>query len=226
MMTRVKICGVTRWDDLEAAVNFGASAVGLVLEPKSPRFVRQDNEMFKRKHHVPPFVTMVAVFQRVPKFLLPPQLSFFDVLQSEEGKLPVIVSVGGGPPKAHVRALRLDAEATVDELLEIQRVASAFLLDTFVPNWDHSSVPLNWEVAAEFVQACRLPVILAGGLTPDTVGEAIRKVKPYAVDVCEGVESAPGVKDHGKLRAFMEAVREADNDIWRLSSSAELPHAA
>ncbi len=213
-MTRVKICGVTRWEDLEASVSYGASAIGLVLETKSPRFVRQDNEMFRRKHHVPPFVTMVAVFQRVPKFLLPPQLSFFDVLQSEEGKLPVIVSVGGGPPKAHVRALRLDAEATVDELLEIQRVASAFLLDTYCPKWDRSTTGLNWDVASEFVQACRLPVILAGGLTPDSVGEAIRTVRPYAVDVCEGVESAPGAKDHGAIRAFMQAVREADNDLW------------
>lgn len=224
-MTRVKICGVTRWADVEAAVEYGTNAIGLVLEPKSPRFVRQDNEIFRKKDHVPPFVTMVAVFKKVPRFLLPPQLSFFDVLQSEEGKLPVIVSVGNGPPKAHVRAIRLDAEATVEELLEIQRHAAAFLLDTYTPRWEQSTHPLNWDVAAEFVQACRLPVILAGGLTPDTVGAAVRKVRPYAVDVCEGVEIAPGVKDHGAMKAFLQAVREADDELAR-SEPQQLPKAA
>jgi phosphoribosylanthranilate isomerase len=214
-VTRVKICGITRWEDLLASAEHGASAVGLVLEPKDSRFVPHDSDLFKQRRFLPPFVTTVAVFGKVPRFLLPPQLAFFDVVQSLEGKLPVIVSVGAGPPKVHVRSLKLSADVAVEDLLDAQQNAVAYLLDaSAAPSTGMIVQTGDLNQAADFVRASTKPVILSGGLTPDNVFDAVRRVRPYAVDVCEGVESSPGVKDHLKIRAFMDAVRAADAEAW------------
>lgn len=191
-MTRVKICGITRWADAEAAIEAGADALGFIFEPSSPRFIGDSPELALR---VPPFVESVAVFAG---YYDHPGLAHFEAVQF----------ASGNPPR---RLKRLKVFRLGEEKQEAAAayVDSAILLDAF-DEQAHGGTgkPVDWDVAAAIVQAARVPVVLAGGLNPDNVAEAIRKVRPYAVDVSSGVESAPGMKDHGKVRAFIEAVRE------------------
>ncbi|MEO1235574.1 MAG: phosphoribosylanthranilate isomerase [Planctomycetota bacterium] len=216
--TRIKICGLREVNTALAAVAAGADLIGLNLVEASPRFV-SDDVARKIAQNLPPGVTAVALVNHLTH---PNEVSELVSRTS----IRCVQFHGQEDPTLAATVEETDlvkafpAEAVEDgELIEVWSCyanVKAFL-------WDAPSSPDNplgggsghtsdWGWLAERLPTSR-PAILAGGLTPDNVGEAIRTVRPYAVDVSSGVESSRGVKDHGLIRAFCEAVREADASL-------------
>jgi phosphoribosylanthranilate isomerase len=198
-VTRIKICGLTRPQDAEWAIELGADAVGFVHEPSSPRFIGEGETKWIER--LAPFTPKVAVFGRVDRAV--PQ-GVFDLVQGVEWEVFPMPF----PKRIHV--LRLRAGQKADDLVNQTVNASALLLDAFRDNaYGGTGHQVDWDLAAEIVQRAERPVILAGGLTPENVGDAVRRVRPYGVDVSSGIEASPGVKDLSKLRDFIQAAKEA-----------------
>jgi phosphoribosylanthranilate isomerase len=203
--TRIKICGLSREADVEAAVNAGADAVGFVMYEKSPRHVgvRRAAELAKR---LPPFVTPVVLFVNA---------SAADV-RAVVGAIPQVVLQfhGDETPEECARAGRpfLRAARMTDgfDLLEFASRfahAQAILLDAHVDGYGGGGKVFDWSLARAGVP---LPVVLSGGLHAGNVIHGIETLRPWAVDVSSGVESAKGIKDADAIRRFCDAVREAD----------------
>lgn len=202
-MTRVKVCGITRPEDAAVAVALGTDALGFVFWPRSPRFVEVECATAIVRE-LPPFVTAVGVFvderpdeiRRVVTAvgLQAVQLHGDETVSEYTGiGRSVIKAVSVGPGRSGERALSLPARVTV-------------LFDAHDPvRHGGTGQTIDWVEAARVARARR--VILAGGLRPENVGDAILAVRPYAVDVSSGVESEPGTKDAGLMRAFFDAVR-------------------
>jgi phosphoribosylanthranilate isomerase len=194
-MTRVKICGLTNSSDAETAIEAGASALGFVFERSSPRFVG-DGEL-PWLSVLPPFPVKVAVFGRVDR---PVARGLFDIIQGVEWD----VFPEPSPKRIHVVRLRPGQKPA--DVMESVIHASMVLIDAYSKDaYGGTGKRVDWELAAEIVQLSKLPVMLAGGLTPDNVAEAIRAVRPFAVDVSSGVEEKPGIKDAAKVRDFIQA---------------------
>jgi phosphoribosylanthranilate isomerase len=202
MRTRVKICGITRVEDAISAVNAGADAIGLVFYAKSPRCVTME-QAESIVAALPPFVSVVGLFVDAPKLeiervLGSMQLSALQfhgeesVLDCEQYKLP------------YYKAIRVKAGTNLLQYETLFVSAKALLLDTYSEaavggtgkTFDWSLIPSNMSK----------PIILAGGLTAENVGAAIKQVRPYAVDVSGGVEHSKGIKSAEKIAAFMHAV--------------------
>jgi phosphoribosylanthranilate isomerase len=202
-MVHVKICGIRSVEDAQAAVEAGADALGFVFYPPSPRYVTpEDADQIIRG--LPPFVTTVGLFVDVPLDLIN------DI--AARCRLDRIQLHGHEPPEfcrqlkqPVIKAFRIK---NVDSLAQLPRyTVSAYLLDAYVegalPGGTGASFP--WDLAAQAKPYG--PVILAGGLTPENVGAAIARIRPYGVDVSSGVERAPGLKDHQKVRAFIACAK-------------------
>ncbi len=188
------------------AVEAGADALGFVFEPTSPRYVGDKEGVRELIQCVPPFVTRVAVFGELPAELPAPAL-LCEALQYVRGTPPVtgqwLIRV--------VRSLE-EAQGVDPNSLE----CDALLVDAFSHNrWGGTAERADWDLARRLRESCPLPVILAGGLTPENVGEALRYVAPYGVDVSSGVERDRGIKDAGKIVAFVSAVREVDGEVFK-----------
>jgi phosphoribosylanthranilate isomerase len=210
---RVKICGVTRPEDAVAAALAGADAIGLNFYPKSPRFV-DDARASAILDVLPPFVEAIGVFAgESPPAILPcvqrlPRIRAVQLhgTRLEPGRvLPclviIAVQVGGVDSLGEVQAYLAKCQSAG------QRPA-AVLVDGNVPgHFGGTGQTAPWRLAAEFRPG--VPLILAGGLTPENVADAIRTVRPYAVDVASGVESAPGRKDIDQIRRFIANARSA-----------------
>ncbi|ORJ63063.1 phosphoribosylanthranilate isomerase [Geothermobacter hydrogeniphilus] len=202
MTVRVKICGITRREDGEHAIACGADALGLVFFEDSPRCVSIEQAQ-RIVAGLPPFITLVGLFVNAD-----PQTIHETVTACG---LDAVQLHGDEPPEACrldgvkvIKALRVRNAATLEQAGSYQ--VSALLLDAWDPEcYGGSGRSFNWQLAAEL--AGRRPLILAGGLTPDNVADAVRCVGPYAVDVSSGVESAPGIKDPARVAAFIRAVR-------------------
>lgn len=205
MRTRVKICGVTRIEDAQAAVAAGADAIGLIFDPKSPRVVELETAR-AIAGALPAFVAAVGVFVDATPDVVGAALRRvpLSLLQFHGAETPDYCRAHGRP---YIKAISMKDD--IDFSSEAKRFgdAAALLLDTYVADKaGGSGRSFDWSrVPARRTR----PVILAGGLTPQNVGDAIRRVYPYAVDVVSGVEAAKGVKDHAKIRAFIDAVRGA-----------------
>jgi phosphoribosylanthranilate isomerase len=210
---RVKICGITCVEDLDAAVEAGADAVGLNFHPTSPRFVPAERAI-TLVERLPPFVEPVAVF--VKKTVREAAAT------ANPAGMRTIQIHGGSPetinafPARYIPAFQLRDRAdlvAIDAYLETCRQASALpaaiLVDGHAPGL-HGGTGQRapWDLLADWRPL--VPLLLAGGLTPDNVAEAVRRVKPWAVDVASGVESSPGRKDAEKMRRFVEAARAAE----------------
>jgi len=209
MPTRVKICGITRWEDAQLAVELGAAALGFNLYPPSPRYVAPAvaRDIIRQ---LPPFVVPVGVFadeeddEHVAGVARQARVS---VVQLHGPRFPRLEEALRDYPL--IRAVAVGPDFNPESLRGLR--ANAFLLDTFDPTLrGGTGREFDWRLAREARQFG--PVILAGGLTSANVGQAIREVQPFAVDVASGVESTPGIKDPVKLRAFFAAVREADGE--------------
>ncbi len=213
MPTRVKICGITRREDAELAVELGAAALGFNFYPPSPRYLAPvlAKEIIRG---LPPFVMAVGVFADEPDAALVARIA-------NEASVAALQLHGPRYPTATASVSPLDefylirAFAVSDGFRPAclkAFEASAFLLDTFEAGLrGGTGKAFDWGLASEAKKYGR--IILAGGLTPENVGRAIREVRPYAVDVASGVESAPGKKDAPKLRAFFDAVKDADQMV-------------
>jgi len=209
MRTRVKICGITRVEDARAAAQAGADAVGLVFYPPSPRFLGVDWARDLR-NELPPFVMPVALFVNPSAAEVYTVLERVrpSMLQFHGEETPVFCSQFGVP---FIKACRVKSGVSAGvDLLEYLRPfagAAGWLLDSHVEEYGGIGESFDWSlVPAERIR----PLVLSGGLTRDNVGEAIRRVRPWAVDVSSGVESSKGIKDAARIAAFIAEVRNAD----------------
>lgn len=202
-MVKVKICGITNAEDALAAVEFGADALGFVFYRGSPRYVtpEQAREVVRA---VPTFVTTVGVFVDEPSEEVERTMRHagIDVAQFHGHEPPEACLV----PHRAIKAIRVKELSDLEPLKHYR--VSAFLLDTYTPELLGGTGRIfNWDIAVDAKQFGR--IILAGGLTPDNVAQAVQWVHPYAVDVSSGVEEDKGKKDHGLLRAFVKNAKEA-----------------
>ena len=205
MRTRVKICGITRIEDAVAAAQAGADAIGLVFDPKSLRHVGPDQAQAIARA-LPPFVTVVGLFVNAAPDTIETVLSRvpLDLLQFHGDETPQQCRRYHRP---YVKAIHMRANVDLRESARRYGDAEGLLLDTAVANVaGGSGRTFDWNLIPSDLGK---PLILAGGLTPENVAVAIRKVHPFAVDVSSGVEVTKGVKDAGKIAAFIEAVHNA-----------------
>lgn len=202
-VVRSKICGITRVEDALVAAEAGADAIGLVFYAPSPRAVdvRRAREIVAA---LPPFVTTVGLFVNASRCELNEILEAvpLDLLQFHGDETAVDCA---GYHRPYIKALRVRPGEDIRTRCAEYPQAAGILLDTFVPG-----VPGGTGEAFDWTQVPAdpgCPIVLAGGLTPANVAEAIRQVRPWAVDVSGGVEAGKGIKDADKVRAFVEAVR-------------------
>lgn len=206
MPTRIKICGITRVEDALAACAAGADALGFVFHPRSPRNLAPDTarEIIAA---LPPFVSAVGLFvdcepdqiervaARVP----------LDMLQFHGDEAPELCARFGRP---YLKAVRMRAEVDLLEYARRFGAARGLLLDAFVSGTHGGTgTRFDWRLVPADLP---VPIVLSGGLTPDNVGEAVRALRPWAVDVSSGVEAAKGIKDPQRMRDFIAGVRRAD----------------
>ena len=202
--TRVKFCGMTRPQDADAAVQLGADAIGLILAPGSPRFIDVAQAAMIRRR-LPPFVQAVALFRDAAADAVRRALDQLqpDLLQFHGDESPEYCRSFGRP---YLRAVPMKHGANLADWEQRFPDATALLLDAHgAGEQGGQGRTFDWNG----IRATR-PFVLAGGLTPGNVGEAVHATRPYAVDVSSGVEQAPGVKDVAKMRRFIEEVRKAD----------------
>ncbi|WP_242396363.1 phosphoribosylanthranilate isomerase [Anaeromyxobacter oryzisoli] len=200
---RVKLCGFRRLDDALAAAALGADALGFNFWPRSKRFV-EPAAARAIVARLPPGVTAVGVFVDPTReeLLAAIAASGVGAVQLHGDEPPALCA---GLPVPVVKAIRVEGPRSLAALASYE--VSGFLLDSPSPGYGGSGAAFDWALAAE--AAANRRVWLAGGLTPENVAEAIRAVRPFGVDVASGVESAPGVKDHQKMKRFIEAARGA-----------------
>jgi len=202
--TRVKLCGLTRPEDVDAAVAAGADALGFVLWPGSRRAV-DEARLTALAARVPAFVTRVGLFVDQDPALIARCARHLDLLQFHGEESPAACDAFRRP---WIKALRMRDGLDLHAAAAAYRGARALLLDAYRPGvpggtgetFDWSRIPAG----------LAKPVILAGGLGADNVAEAIATVAPFAVDVSGGVEAAPGIKDAERMAAFLAAVSEGD----------------
>jgi phosphoribosylanthranilate isomerase len=208
MVTRVKICGITRDEDARVAVELGASALGFNFYPRSPRCLTAERARGIASH-LPPFVCAVGVFadevdaDRIAAIACEARMA---AIQLHGPRFPE--NTGSLGRFTVIRAVAVTGDFKLTSLDGLQ--AAAILLDACDPaRIGGTGQTIDWCLAQRATTADP-PIILAGGLTPENVAEAIRIVRPYAVDVATGVESSPGIKDAVKMRAFFAAVKDAN----------------
>lgn len=206
--TRIKICGLTQEADVDAAVDAGADAVGLVFYRRSPRHVTLERAVALARR-LPPFVTPVGLFVNAAPAEVAeacaavPQL----VLQFHGDETPEACEAAGRP---YLRAARMAAGFDLLHFAAQYTSAQALLLDAHVEGYGGGGKAFDWSLIPPSVPR---PVVLSGGLTPANVTGGVIQVRPWAVDVSSGVERAKGIKDADAIRRFCEAVREADARI-------------
>ena len=206
--TRIKICGLTREADVAAAVEAGADAVGFVLYPPSPRAVSIDRAA-ELAALLPPFVTPVGLFvnasaeQVVEACAAIPTL----LLQFHGDETPAACESFERP---FIRAARMAPGFDLVDFALQYASAAAVLLDAHVEGYGGGGKVFDWSLIPPSVPR---PLVLSGGLNPANVGDGVLALRPWAVDVSSGVESAKGIKDAGSMRRFCDAVREADSRL-------------
>ena len=209
-MTRIKICGLTRLEDVDAAVAAGADAIGLVFYPPSPRHVdlAQAAALARR---VPPFVSVVGLFVNASP----------DEVRRTLAAVPLhVLQFHGDEDEAYclqfdrpyLRAARMRPGFDLLQYAASFPSAQAILLDAFVDGYGGGGASFDWSLIPNDLSC---PLVLAGGLDAGNVAEAVRQVRPAAVDVSSGVEAGKGIKDAERMRAFVAAVRAADWDAER-----------
>jgi phosphoribosylanthranilate isomerase len=206
MSTRVKICGVTNVADAQAAAEAGADMIGLNFYEQSPRQISLATAV-EISRALPPLVLRVGVFVNPAEALVMRVISEcgLSLLQFHGDETSEFCTQFG---LMSLKAFRIRDAESLNQLADYQ--TNAFLLDAHSRSGlGGTGEKFNWELAVE-AQNFGKPIFLAGGLTPENVGDAVKRVRPFGVDVSSGVESAPGKKDPAKVSAFIQAVRNAD----------------
>jgi phosphoribosylanthranilate isomerase len=219
--TRIKICGLTRAEDVAAAVQAGADAVGLVFYPRSPRYVSAQ-QAAPLAAAVPPFVSTVGLFvnptlEEVREVLARVPLT---LLQFHGDETPQqCADIAAAVMRPFMRAARIGNSTRPADLLEYELqyrsaspLFSGLLLDTFVEQYGGSGKVFDWSLIPKELAP---RAVLSGGLSVHNATEAVAGVRPYAVDISSGVEAAKGIKDAARIAAFIEAVRLADATATR-----------
>jgi phosphoribosylanthranilate isomerase len=210
MRVRAKICGITRLEDAQQAVASGADALGFNFHRPSPRYISPERAM-AIVAVMPPFVTCVGLFVDAPiDEVREAAATAGVVLLQFQGDESDAQCAGAGYP--YVKAIRVSGPIEVSELERRYPRARALLFDTWkVGHAGGTGDSFDW---SWWPRASSKPLILAGGLTPDNVGDAIARTRPFAVDVCTGVEgSTKGIKDSEKLERFMFEVQRAEQRL-------------
>jgi phosphoribosylanthranilate isomerase len=206
MRTRVKICGITRVEDAQSAAAQGADAIGLVFYPPSPRYV--DLGLARQiVERTPPLVSTVAVFVNPTRDQVESVIRECGVtlLQFHGDEPPEFC---GGFPVPYIKAARIRPGLDLIKYLSPYTAARAWMLDAFHDElWGGTGGAFDWSLVPAGLAN---PIILSGGLAASNVADAIRRVRPYAVDVSSSVEAAKGVKDPAKVAAFIGAVKHED----------------
>ncbi|MEK8048090.1 phosphoribosylanthranilate isomerase [Ideonella margarita] len=204
-MTRIKICGLTREADVEAAAAAGADAIGFVLYASSSRAVSAERAG-QLARLLPPFVTPVLLFVNASEAEIQAGLQAVPnaLLQFHGDETPTQCTAPGRP---YLRAARMSPGFDLLDFAAQYPSAQGVLLDAHVDGYGGSGKAFDWSLIPANVPR---PVVLSGGLNPASVIDGIARVRPWAVDVSSGVESAKGVKDAELMRRFCDAVREAD----------------
>ena len=203
MSVIVKICGITNLEDALAAARFGADALGFVFHEGSPRYLPVE-QAARIAQKLPPHILKVGVFVDAPEEMVfgASASCGLNLLQFHGNETPEYCLQFG---LMSMKAFRVKAAASLQEL-ELYPT-DAWLLDSSVPGQlGGTGKKFNWELAME-AKKLRRPFFLAGGLTPENVGDAVRMVEPFGVDVSSGVEASPGKKDLEKVRRFIEAAK-------------------
>lgn len=207
---RVKVCGITRLEDAHAAIAAGADALGFVFYPASPRALSCATAAVICRQ-LPPFVARVGLFVNAPAPLINDtiQACGLDTVQLHGDETPDQCRIAG---VKRIKALRLRTRADLAGWQDYP--VDAWLVDAWSATaYGGTGERGRWDLAAELAGQC--PLILAGGLTPETVVEAVRQVRPFAVDVSSGVESAPGIKEVFRLEQFVRQAKSlwSDTDV-------------
>ncbi|MEO6919740.1 MAG: phosphoribosylanthranilate isomerase [Collimonas sp.] len=216
--TRIKICGLTREQDVQAAIAAGADALGFVFYPKSPRYVtpRQAAALIAT---VPPFITTVGLFVNAEPVQLqdivaeaPVSLLQFHGDETVQHSATLAEAVN----RPFIRAMRIGTATVAADLLEYANsyragsgLYTGLLLDTLVEAYGGSGKVFDWSLIPKELAP---QVVLSGGLSVHNATDAVKRVRPFAVDVSSGVEQDKGIKDAAKIRAFIAAIRQADAD--------------
>jgi len=205
-MTRIKICGITREQDMHAVVNSGADAFGLVFYEKSPRHVGVQ-QAAQIMHAMPPFITVVGLFVNPAVDYVREVLAkvSLDVLQFHGEETPEFCAQFGRP---YLKAVRVKVGVDLVQYAAHYAGAQGLLLDAYIEG-THGGTgeSFDWGLIPHDLP---LPVILSGGLHAGNVAAAIKQVRPYAVDVSSGVEAAKGIKDAAKVAAFIKEVKNIE----------------
>jgi len=214
--TRIKICGLTRIEDVRAAVAAGADAIGLVFYRPSPRYIAPADAA-RLLAAVPPFVSSVGLFvnaseQEVEETL---KLAPVSLLQFHGDETPSQASaIARRVNRPFLQALRMKPGMGAADLLEYEQsyraadtLFAGLLLDAFVEGYGGGGKVFDWSLIPKELAP---RVVLSGGLSVQNATEAVRAVRPHAVDVSSGVELSKGIKDAARIRAFIDAVRRAD----------------
>jgi phosphoribosylanthranilate isomerase len=214
--TRIKICGITRLEDLSAAAALGADALGFVFYPKSPRYLAPER-FAELAAHLPPYLSSVALFvnateQEVRAVVEAGPVALLQFHGDETAE--ECAALAAAVRRPFVRAYRVKPDTTPFELLECEyayRAASPWfsglLLDTYVDAYGGAGKVFDWSVIPKELAP---RVVLSGGLSVQNATEAVARVRPYAVDISSGVEAAKGIKDARKIADFVAAVRAGD----------------
>lgn len=216
LRTRIKICGLTRVEDVAVAVGSGADAIGFVFYDQSPRHVSAVAAA-TLAHTVPPFVTTVGLFVNATAADIADvlQLVPLSLLQFHGDETPEqCAAIAAKVKRPFLRAARIGTATRPADLLKCEqdyRAASPYftglLLDTLAEQYGGSGKVFNWSLIPEELAP---RVVLSGGLSVQNVTDAVRRVRPFAVDISSGVERAKGIKDAAMIGAFVDAVRQAD----------------
>lgn len=200
-MVRIKMCGIKKPADAAAAADAGASSIGIIAFENSPRYV-SPTELNEIQNALPPWVSITVV---APNAEIAAR---YDADFWQLYSLP-----DGAPNKPIIQAIRVGSDLDVTNVLSDYGMASALLFDAYHPNlMGGSGHRISESVAAGlFAGKCQVPRILAGGLTPDNVAEAIAAFSPWGVDVSSGIELSPGIKCRSKMKSFAAAVLKANN---------------
>jgi phosphoribosylanthranilate isomerase len=203
--TRIKICGITRAIDLETALIAGVDALGFVFYPPSPRALSLEAAAALLRQ-VPPFVTRVGLFVNAEPVSVRETLAALpiDLLQFHGDEDAEYCAQFGLP---YLKAARVRPELDLLEFARTYPEAQGLLLDAWVESYGGGGQSFDWTLIPNGLP---MPIVLSGGLHAGNVIEAVAKIRPWAVDVSSGVESAKGIKDADKIAAFVAAVRTAD----------------
>lgn len=203
--TRIKICGITRETDLQAVLDAGADAIGFVFYAPSPRYLAPTRAALLAEV-VPPFVTRVGLFVNAAVAEVRAVLAAvpLDLLQFHGDEDPEFCEQFGRP---YVKVARVRPGLDLVEFARRYPGAQGLLLDAYVEAYGGAGQSFDWSLIPPGLPK---PIIVSGGLHAGNVGEAVAKLRPWAVDVSSGVEVAKGIKDAEKINAFMAAVKNAD----------------